>query len=62
MPSVSSKQDRDRYRISDSDAGAVEDFAIQHNLTVGQVMDLIREHGGDRKKLHEAARKLQERF
>ncbi len=61
MPATS-QQYRDRYRISASDADAVEDFAIQNNLTIGQVLDLIREHGGDREKLLVAARRLQERF
>jgi hypothetical protein len=48
----------DRSRVSASDASEVRYFADKHNLTTDQVLDLIKQHGNDRKALEEAVSRL----
>jgi hypothetical protein len=44
----------DRSRVSASDASEVRYFANKHGLTTDQVLDLIKQHGNDRKTLEQA--------
>ena len=44
----------DRSRVSASDPSEVRYFANKHGLTSDQVLDLIKQHGNDRKTLEEA--------
>jgi len=48
----------DRSRVAASDPTEVRYFANKHNLTTDQVLDLIKQHGNDRKTLEEAVAKL----
>ena len=48
----------DRRTVAASDPSEVSYFARKHNLTSDQVLDLIKEHGNDRKTLEEAVAKL----
>jgi hypothetical protein len=48
----------DRSRVSASDASEVRYFADKHNLTTDQVLDLIKQHGNNRKALEEAVSRL----
>ena len=48
----------DRSRVSASDPSEVRYFANKHNLTSDQVLDLIKQHGNDRKTLEEAVARL----
>lgn len=48
----------DRSRVSASDPSEVRYFADKHNLTSDQVLDLIKQHGNDRKTLEEAVSRL----
>jgi len=48
----------DRSRVAASDTTEVRYFANKHNLTTYQVLDLIKQHGNDRKTLEEAVAKL----
>lgn len=59
MADDKSKMDqRDRSRVSGSEAYEVEYFARVHGLTVEQVKQLIATHGNDRAKLEKAAAAL----
>jgi hypothetical protein len=44
----------DRSRVSASDPSEVRYFANKHGLTTDQVLDLIKQHGNDRKTLEAA--------
>ena len=44
----------DRSRVSASDPSEVKYFAEKHGLTSEQVLDLIKQHGNDRKTLEAA--------
>jgi hypothetical protein len=44
----------DRSRVSASDPSEVRYFANKHGLTTDQVLDLIKQHGNDRKTLEQA--------
>jgi hypothetical protein len=44
----------DRSRVSASDPSEVRYFGKKHGLTDDQVIDLIKQHGNDRKTLEEA--------
>ena len=48
----------DRRTVSASDPSEVKYFAQKHGLTTDQVLDLIKQHGNDRKTLEEAVGKL----
>jgi hypothetical protein len=48
----------DRSRVAASDPSEVRYFARKHGLTDDQVLDLIKQHGNDRKTLEEAAARL----
>jgi len=48
----------DRSRVSASDPSEVRYFANKHGLTTDQVLDLIKQHGNDRKTLEEAVARL----
>ena len=48
----------DRRTVSASDPSEVSYFARKHGLTSDQVLDLIKQHGNDRKTLEEAVAKL----
>lgn len=48
----------DRSRVAASDPSEVRYFGKKHGLTDGQVRDLIKQHGNDRKTLEEAVAKL----
>lgn len=49
-----SNSQSDRSRVAASDPSEVRYFANKHGLTPDQVLDLIREHGNDRKTLEAA--------
>lgn len=49
-----SNSQSDRSRVAASDPSEVRYFANKHGLTSDQVLDLIREHGNDRKTLEAA--------
>jgi hypothetical protein len=44
----------DRSRVAASDPSEVRYFANKHGLTSDQVLDLIKQHGNDRKTLEAA--------
>ena len=44
----------DRSRVAASDPSEVRYFANKHGLTTDQVLDLIKQHGNDRKTLEAA--------
>ena len=44
----------DRSRVAASDPGEVRYFGKKHGLTDEQVLDLIKQHGNDRKTLEAA--------
>jgi hypothetical protein len=44
----------DRSRVAASDPSEVRYFASKHGLTTDQVLDLIKQHGNDRKTLEAA--------
>ena len=44
----------DRRTVSASDPSEVKYFANKHGLTTDQVLDLIKQHGNDRKTLEAA--------
>lgn len=44
----------DRRTVAASDPGEVSYFARKHGLTSEQVLDLIKQHGNDRKTLEAA--------
>ena len=44
----------DRSRVAASDPSEVRHFANKHGLTTDQVLDLIKQHGNDRKTLEAA--------
>ena len=44
----------DRSRVAASDPSEVRYFGKKHGLTDDQVLDLIKQHGNDRKTLEEA--------
>ena len=44
----------DRRTVAASDPGEVSYFAKKHGLTSEQVLDLIKQHGNDRKTLEAA--------
>ncbi len=48
----------DRRTVAASDPNEVRYFAQKHGLTDQQVLDLIKQHGNDRKTLEEAVSKL----
>ncbi len=48
----------DRRTVAASDPSEVRYFADKHGLTSEQVLDLIKQHGNDRKTLEEAVAKL----
>ena len=48
----------DRSRVAASDPSEVRYFGKKHGLTDEQVLDLIKQHGNDRKTLEEAVGKL----
>jgi hypothetical protein len=48
----------DRSRVAASDASEVRYFGKKHGLTDDQVLDLIKQHGNDRKTLEEAVAAL----
>lgn len=48
----------DRDRVAASDPNEVRYFGKKHGLTDQQVLDLIKQHGNDRKTLEEAVAKL----
>jgi len=48
----------DRRTVAGSDPSEVRYFAKKHDLTDQQVLDLIKEHGNDRKTLEDAVAKL----
>jgi hypothetical protein len=50
-----SKPDQDR--VSGADHYEIRDFAHRFDLSLGEVRDLIRRHGNDRKTLEREARK-----
>ena len=47
----------DRSRVAASDPSEVRYFGKKHGLTDEQVIDLIKQHGNDRKSLEEAVAK-----
>jgi hypothetical protein len=47
----------DRSRVSASDPSEVRYFGKKHGLTDDQVLDLIKQHGNDRKTLEAAVAK-----
>ena len=48
----------DRRTVAASDPSEVSYFARKHGITTEQVLDLIKQHGTDRKTLEEAVGKL----
>jgi Protein of unknown function (DUF3606) len=48
----------DRRTVAASDPNEVRYFANKHGLTTDQVLDLIKQHGNDRKTLEAAVGKL----
>ena len=48
----------DRSRVAAGDPSEVRYFADKHGLTSDQVLDLIKQHGNDRKTLEEAVANL----
>jgi len=48
----------DRSRVAASDPSEVRYFAKKHDLTDKQVLDLIKEHGNDRKTLEAEVAKI----
>jgi hypothetical protein len=48
----------DRRTVAASDPSEVRYFAKKHGLTDQQVLDLIKQHGNDRKTLEAAVGKL----
>lgn len=48
----------DRRTVAASDPSEVSYFARKHGLTTEQVLDLIKQHGNDRKTLEEAVSRL----
>lgn len=48
----------DRRTVSASDPSEVKYFANKHGLTSEQVLDLIKQHGNDRKTLEAAVSRL----
>jgi hypothetical protein len=53
-----SNSQSDRSRVSASDPSEVRYFAKKHDLTDEQVLDLIKQHGNDRKTLEAAVATL----
>lgn len=49
-----SNSQSDRSRVAASDPSEVSYFAKKHGLTSEQVLDLIKQHGNERKTLEEA--------
>jgi hypothetical protein len=49
---------QDRSRVSGSEPHEVRYFATKHGLTEQQVLDLIKQHGNDRKTLEAAAEQM----
>lgn len=49
---------QDRHRMSICDHYEVRDMALEFDITIGQVRDLIRQHGNDRKTIEREAGKL----
>lgn len=49
---------RDRDRVSADEDHEVRYFAKQHRISPEQVLDLIKQHGNNRKTLEREARKL----
>ena len=49
----------DRSRVAASDPSEVRYFGKKHGLTDEQVLDLIKQHGNDRKTLEAAVAQLQ---
>ena len=52
------QHERDRGLVAGGERYEVRYFAEKHGLSTQQVEQLIQEHGNDREKLDEAARKL----
>lgn len=48
----------DRRTVAASDPSEVSYFARKHGITTEQVLDLIKQHGNDRKTLEEAVGRL----
>lgn len=48
----------DRRTVAASDPSEVRYFGKKHGLTDEQVLDLIKQHGNDRKTLEEAVTRL----
>ena len=48
----------DRNTVAASDPDEVRYFAKKHGLTDQQVLDLIKQHGNDRKTLEDAVARL----
>jgi hypothetical protein len=48
----------DRRTVAASDPSEVKYFANKHGLTTDQVLDLIKQHGNDRKALEEAVARI----
>jgi len=48
----------DRRTVAASDPSEVRYFGKKHDLTDQQVLDLIKQHGNDRKTLEDAVAKL----
>jgi len=48
----------DRRTVAASDPSEVRYFGKRHGLTDEQVLDLIKQHGNDRKTLEEAVSRL----
>jgi hypothetical protein len=48
----------DRRTVAASDPSEVSYFAKKHGISTDQVLDLIKQHGNDRKTLEDAVGKL----
>jgi Protein of unknown function (DUF3606) len=48
----------DRRTVAASDPSEVKYFANKHGLTTDQVLDLIKQHGNDRKTLEAAVTRM----
>jgi hypothetical protein len=55
---LSNRGAQDRNRVSASEPHEVRYFAQKHGLTEQQVLDLIKQHGNDRRTLEEAVSRL----
>jgi hypothetical protein len=55
---LSNRGGQDRSRVSAGEPHEVRYFATKHGLSEQQVLDLIREHGNDRKTLEAAAERM----